>query len=1171
MNEPSGADPKAGGSFTTAAARAWRQVEHMTRIDRLGRKGKRRLGIGGGILLALVLFLTFVPSIALRYGLAEGLKSLGMAEVTIRNAEVGLFGGRMEVTSLDARPPQGPTGGWEDFQLRFGWRPLFSKRLLVERLALAGPHIEVERKPDGSFVISGLPVPLATAPPPEGSEDDKSTPWGVGIEELLLTKGKLVYREGEVEIVFDLERLQLTQLRSWDATTPAKLDLQATLNGALFAVTGDLLLFGADKQNVNLNLNINELDLGRLAPLLKLDMIRDAGGLLIAKALVDADILQDGRFRTRIDGDIGLDKFKLTMPDANASYDKLLLAGKIDVTQETLDLDATLTIDAIKGRQGEIEGELDQIKIDLKPMNFALKPAGSTLDWQGGIDLSGVAAKLPDIAARLGRLGWSGKIDGVLGDEPVLNASGSIAVDSAETTVPGIEAKLGQLRVGLEPMRVSAPKDQGLRIGGKAKLELTAIDARLPDLSVKDDAMEWAGDLDVGLRDGTRVESSGALKVSGLAVERPDIKVELGMFELRHQPVTVQLAADGAVNLAWVGETALAGLKAALSGIAATQGRAGFGGRVEIALPAGGAPTGRIAGELQTSGTRAELADLGLWVEQRAARIATEVELVEPKDGQLAPARIGARIELDGLGAGSLKEAVDLARLEKFLVDGFRIEPGGAVNVGRLALTDLKGLQRTGNGNYPWRLELGGLNVLNAARQANGELAIDRVALDRALVRVVRAGAGIVGLGDIPGARAEGAPAAKPATGDTAPKGAGQKAPKPEGTPAKAAPAGPRVALREFALVGENRVVFEDRTFKAPLRVEAKPIALKVNDIDTGGGKPMKIEFSVGFGEYGALKLSGNASPFDEKLNMAMKAEIKEFDLPPFSPYVSDAVGVNFLTGQLNADADVKVVNEAIAGEVKAILANLFLDEREGQDNVFAKESGLPVGTALGLLRDDAGNIELAVPLSGNINDPQFDLSSVISKAIGSAIRSAAATTLKVIFPPALLISAVSGAANAAPGIKPLEFAPASIEIAPAQEQEIALLAELMQKRPTLRMNLCGSGTRKDWEALLASDVTRAKEEAEKQAAARPPVPKDAAERLAAPPRPAPAQAAAAAAPPPPPEPDVEKLEELARMRSGKVKQSLITKHKIEAGRLFECRPSVRLAPDATPRVEIRL
>jgi len=51
----------------------------------------------------------------------------------------------------------------------------------------------------------------------------------------------------------------------------------------------------------------------------------------------------------------------------------------------------------------------------------------------------------------------------------------------------------------------------------------------------------------------------------------------------------------------------------------------------------------------------------------------------------------------------------------------------------------------------------------------------------------------------------------------------------------------------------------------------------------------------------------------------------------------------------------------------------------------------------------------------------------------------------------------------------------------------------------------------------------------------------------------------------------VEKLEELARMRSGKVKQSLITKHKIEAGRLFECRPSVRLAPDATPRVEIRL
>ena len=53
------------------------------------------------------------------------------------------------------------------------------------------------------------------------------------------------------------------------------------------------------------------------------------------------------------------------------------------------------------------------------------------------------------------------------------------------------------------------------------------------------------------------------------------------------------------------------------------------------------------------------------------------------------------------------------------------------------------------------------------------------------------------------------------------------------------------------------------------------------------------------------------------------------------------------------------------------------------------QQASLPLDTALELLRDSDGNIALSVPVSGDVDNPQFDYSDAINQAMLSAAKGA--------------------------------------------------------------------------------------------------------------------------------------------------------------------------------------
>jgi outer membrane protein OmpA-like peptidoglycan-associated protein len=251
------------------------------------------------------------------------------------------------------------------------------------------------------------------------------------------------------------------------------------------------------------------------------------------------------------------------------------------------------------------------------------------------------------------------------------------------------------------------------------------------------------------------------------------------------------------------------------------------------------------------------------------------------------------------------------------------------------------------------------------------------------------------------------------------------------------------------------------------------------------------------------------------------------------------------VSGQLNTDSKLKIENGKLDGSNKLAINNLEIKpaNTEKSDKLNA-ELSMPLDSALSLLRDKNDDIKLDLPLTGDINKPDFDISGVINKALGNALKKSSLAYLTLALQPyGSLIAIANLAKNAANqvNLNPIEFSPGSSALNQTASDYVTKLSTVLTDRPQLRLKLCGYTTQNDKIALsvpvtkTANDATIVKTDVKKN----PVSDKD--------------------------------LQVLANTRAEAIKDSLISAHKIEASRLFICKPEIDDKPDAKPRVEITL
>ena len=306
------------------------------------------------------------------------------------------------------------------------------------------------------------------------------------------------------------------------------------------------------------------------------------------------------------------------------------------------------------------------------------------------------------------------------------------------------------------------------------------------------------------------------------------------------------------------------------------------------------------------------------------------------------------------------------------------------------------------------------------------------------------------------GAPAKAAAAAKPATApsrvDDAAVGAmpGMAAQAPDaGSRSRTVALGPPAAAPAPARnlrVGGVRLVngnidFSDFFVKPNYSANLTGMNGQISQITPGQAGDLELRGRID--HTGSVEILGKVNPLADPLFLDLKANASDIDLPRLSPYSGKYVGYGIEKGKLSAKVAYKVENRQLTAENNIILDQLTFGEKVDSPTAIK----LPVLFAVSLLKDRNGVIDVNLPISGSLDDPQFSVGGIVLRIIVNLI-------VKAVTAPFTLIANLVGASGAE--LSWVGFEPGNPELDAAARKKLEAVAKALSDRPGLRLDVSG-------------------------------------------------------------------------------------------------------------------
>jgi hypothetical protein len=222
----------------------------------------------------------------------------------------------------------------------------------------------------------------------------------------------------------------------------------------------------------------------------------------------------------------------------------------------------------------------------------------------------------------------------------------------------------------------------------------------------------------------------------------------------------------------------------------------------------------------------------------------------------------------------------------------------------------------------------------------------------------------------------------------------------------------------------------------------------------------MKLDGRVD--EFGLVKVDGSLSPSQPKVFTDITVIFRNVPMAPLTPYSATFVGRRIAAGTLDLDLEYKIDRGALLGENKVVVRRLQLGERVESPGAM----GLPLDLAIAILSDAQGVIDLAIPVRGNVDHPEFSYGALVWQALVSVITRIATAPFRAL---AGLFGG-GGSEN----VEAVVFEAGSDSVLPPEREKLKRVGEVLGKRPRLKLTVHGTYEAKaDGEALRSLHVRR--------------------------------------------------------------------------------------------------
>ena len=182
-------------------------------------------------------------------------------------------------------------------------------------------------------------------------------------------------------------------------------------------------------------------------------------------------------------------------------------------------------------------------------------------------------------------------------------------------------------------------------------------------------------------------------------------------------------------------------------------------------------------------------------------------------------------------------------------------------------------------------------------------------------------------------------------------------------------------SIKNFSL-NNGEVDFSDASLFMPFATKISNLNGKLTDIDKK--RPSSGEFKGTVGKNGFSQITAKLFPFELKQNTDIKLDFKDIDLINITPYSGQFLGYKIKKGKLNLNLNYSVVDSKLNGSNLINFDTLTLGEKvDSKDAV-----NLPLSLAISILSDQNNQINIDLPVEGNLDDPDFKYGGVIWTAV---------------------------------------------------------------------------------------------------------------------------------------------------------------------------------------------
>jgi hypothetical protein len=240
--------------------------------------------------------------------------------------------------------------------------------------------------------------------------------------------------------------------------------------------------------------------------------------------------------------------------------------------------------------------------------------------------------------------------------------------------------------------------------------------------------------------------------------------------------------------------------------------------------------------------------------------------------------------------------------------------------------------------------------------------------------------------------------------------------------------------------IADGSANYSDQWIQPHFAIGIQQLHGTIDGLSSDPASRAKIDLNGSVDRYAPAHIWGETNLLSEATYTDISMSYRGIELSGVTPYSGHFAGYKIAKGKLTADIKYHIENRQLTASHHIVVDQLQLgDKVDSPDAV-----NLPLKLAVALLRDRNGVIDLDLPITGSLDDPQFRIGPIIWKVFVNLLE-------KAVTAPFSLLGHLFGGGDQ---VNVIEFAPGSATLDPAALARLDSITKALDARPGLELDV---------------------------------------------------------------------------------------------------------------------